>query len=65
MCPDPYVLSLSSARSVRAGRFMSAHPFREVAGMLTRLREPLTLAALVLMVGGFALISAALLTWAR
>lgn len=44
---------------------MSAHPFREVAGMLARLREPLTLAALVLMVGGFALISAALLTWAR
>lgn len=33
--------------------------------MLVRLREPLTMAALVLMVGGFSLISAALLTWAR
>jgi hypothetical protein len=42
---------------------MSAHPLGEVAGMLARLREPLTLAALVLMVGGFSLISAALLTW--
>ena len=44
---------------------MSAHPFREVAGMLARLRDPLMLAAIVLMVGGCSLISAALLTWAR
>lgn len=33
--------------------------------MLARFRDPLSLAALVLMVGGISLISAGLLTWAR
>jgi len=66
MCPTPYAPSQVTTQLRACGvSSRPATPVREVAGMLARFRDPLSLAALVLMVGGISLISAGLLTWAR